>query len=144
MPSKCISNGEYANSWLKLIFQGLPYQNMAVNDPASPITQFWISLHSDSPTSTGDQSTNEVSFDNYQRVSVNRDARSWNVIGNTVSPAITITFPLCSGGSARVKFFAIGTSESGSGHLFYFSEITPNFTVAAGSLVQLNGTITEQ
>ena len=139
MAAKVTSNGEYANSLLKLIFNGTNYPNMADNAVSSPFTNLYVSLHTASPTATGNQTTNEAAYTDYARVAVARTTGGWTVTTNSVSPVATIAFPAASGGSETETYFGVGTSVSGTGHLLYFGPISPSIIISNGVTPQLTG-----
>jgi hypothetical protein len=145
MAAKVTSNGEYANSLLKLIFNGTAFANMADNAASSPFTNLYVSLHTASPTATGNQTTNEAAYTSYARVAVARTSGGWNVVNNSVTPVATVTFPAASGGSETETYFGVGTSASGAGHLLYFGAISPTIPVTTGVIPELTtgSTITE-
>lgn len=137
MASKCTSSGEYANSLLKLIFNATPYPNMADNAATSPFTNLYVSLHTASPTASGNQSSSEAAYTGYTRVPVARSSSGWTITNNSVAPAATIIFPAATGGSETETYFGIGTSLNGAGHLLYFGSIAPTIAVANGVTPEL-------
>ena len=138
MAAKITSTGEYACNLLKLIFNATNYANLADNASSSPFTNLYVSLHTASPSATGNQSTNEAAYTNYSRAAVARTTGGWTVTGNSVSPAAAIVFPIATGGSETETYFGIGTSSSGSGHLLYFGLISPSIPVITGTTPQLS------
>jgi hypothetical protein len=131
MAAKVTSNGEFANSLLKLIFNATAFANMADNAASSPFTNLYVSLHTSSPGATGTQTTNESAYPSYARVAVARTSGGWTVTTNSVSPAATVAFPQCSSTSSEVlTHFGVGTSSSGAGHLLYFGALSPSITMA--------------
>lgn len=135
MAAKVTSNGEFANNLLKLIFNGTNYANMADNAASSPFTNLYVSLHTASPTASGDQTSNEATYTNYARVAVARNSGGWTVTNNSVAPVATISFPQSGGSPDEVlTYFGIGTSSSGAGHLLYFGAISPSITVNSSGI----------
>lgn len=142
MAAKVTSNGEYANSLLKLIFNGTNYANIADNASSSPFTDLYVSLHTASPTATGNQTTNEAAYPGYARIAVARSTSGWTVVGNSASPVSTITFPTATGGSETETHFGVGTSLTGTGNLLYFGVISPNIEISSGIIPELtSGTV---
>lgn len=137
MAAKVTSNAEFANSLLKLIFNGTAYANMADNAASGPFTNLYVSLHTATPTASGTQTSSEAAYTLYSRVAVTRTSGGWTVTNNSVSPAATIVFPAASGGSETETFFGIGTSASGAGHLLYFGAISPTIAVSNGVTPEL-------
>lgn len=145
MAAKQTASGEFANSLLKLVFNGTAFANMADNAATSPFTNLFVSLHTASPGANGAQTTNEAAYTSYARVAVTRTTGGWTVTANSVSPVATISFPAATGGSETETYFGIGTSTSGAGHLLYFGAISPTIAVSNGVTPQLttSSTVTE-
>jgi len=137
MAAKVTSSGEYAQSLLQLIFNATPYPNMADNAASSPFTVLYVSLHTASPTATGNQSSYEAAYPGYARVGVSRNTSGWTVTGNTVSPASIIVFPTATGGAEVEYYFGIGTAATGAGHLLYFGQLNPTINVIQGATPEL-------
>jgi hypothetical protein len=97
----------------------------------------YVSLHTADPNETGDQTTSETSYTSYARVAVARSGAGWTVTNNSVSPAATISFPACTGSTATITHFGIGTASSGAGVLLYKGAVTPNISVSTGVTPQL-------
>jgi hypothetical protein len=97
----------------------------------------YISFHTSDPGASGSQSTNEVAYTGYARVGLTRASGTWSVTGNTLSPAATITFPACTGGSATASFAGIGSSASGAGVLYWSGAVTPNISISSGVTPEL-------
>ena len=135
----------FSNSLLKLIFNATGIANIADNTATSPLTNLQVSFHTADPTSAGNQSSNEVAYTSYARVAIARTTGGWTVTTNSVSPVATIGFPPCTGGTATISYFGIGTASSGTGVLLYSGTVTPNIAVANGVTPQLTSatTITE-
>lgn len=127
----------FENDLLKLIFQATAIANIADNAASSPLTNLYVSLHTSSPGEAGDQTTNETSYTSYARVAVARSGSGWTVTNNSVSPAATISFPACTGGTATITHFGIGTASSSTGKLLYYGTVTPNISVSSGVTPQL-------
>ena len=135
----------FDNSLLKLIFNATNISGIADNTATSPLTSLYISLHTADPTSAGNQSSSEAAYTSYARVAVARTTGGWTVTGNSVSPAGAISFPACTGGTATITNFGVGTASTGAGVLLYSGTVTPNISVATGVTPQLTSatTITE-
>jgi hypothetical protein len=130
----------FENDFLKLIFQATAIANIADNAASSPLTNLWVSLHSSTPDEAGSQTTNEVAYTGYGRASVARSGSGWTVTDNSVSPAATISFPACTGGTATATHFAVGTAETNTGKVLYYGTVTPNISIANGVTPQLGVT----
>lgn len=127
------------NSWenglLLLLFNNTNFAN--VGDAtglrgSSTAGSFFLSLHTADPAEGGDQTTNETSYTSYARVAVARSGSGFTVSSNSVSPAANVDFPACTGGTATITHFGIGTSLSGAGVLLYKGAVTPNISVSTG------------
>lgn len=127
------------NSWenglLLLLFNNTNFAN--VGDAtglrgSSTAGSFFLSLHTADPAEGGDQTTNETSYTSYARVAVARSGSGFTVSSNSVSPAANVDFPACTGGTAIITHFGIGTSLSGAGVLLYKGAVTPNISVSTG------------
>lgn len=134
MGAKVTSNGEYANSLLQLIFNNASSPNWQLLVAA---TSLYVSLHTASPTATGDQTSNEAAYTGYARVAIARSSSGWTVTGNQVVPAANIVFPLATGGNETETYFGIGLSATGAGHLMYFGALNPTIVVSNGVIPQV-------
>ena len=135
----------FETDFLELIFNATPIANIADNAAASPATSLTIALHTADPGEGGTQSTNEISYTGYARVSVVRSAGGWTVTGNSVSPVSPIAFGQMTGGAGGIVTHAsIGT---GTGNYMLFSgAIAPNIDVVSGVVPTLTpgSTIVEE
>lgn len=137
------------NTWsqnlLKLLFQATAIANIADNAATSPLTNLYVSLHTADPGATGNQTTNETSYTSYARVAVVRTSSGWSISGQSISPVATVSFPACTGGTATITHFGVGTATSGTGILLYSGTVSPNIAVATGITPQLTtaSTVTE-
>lgn len=141
-----MSKGDtFENDWLKLIFQATAIANIADNAATSPLTNLYVSLHTADPADAGNQTTSETAYTSYARVAVARTSGGWTVTGNSVSPAANIDFPACTGGTATITHFGIGTASSGAGKLLYSGTVSPNISVSSGVTPRLTtaSTVTE-
>jgi hypothetical protein len=128
-----MSKGDtFENDLMKMIFQATAIANICDNASASPLTNLYVSLHTADPGEAGSQTTSEAAYTGYARVAVARTSGGFTVTANSVSPAATITFGACTGGTATVTHFAIGTASSGAGKLLYSGTVTPNISVSNG------------
>ena len=133
-----MSKGDiFENDWLKLIFNATAIANIADNAATSPLTNLYVSLHTADPGEAGSQTTNETSYTSYDRVAVARTSGGWTVTANSVSPAATISFPACTGGTATITHFGVGTASSSTGKLLYSGTVSPNISVSSGVTPQL-------
>jgi hypothetical protein len=141
-----MSKGDtWENDLLKLLFNATAVANIADNAASSPLTNLYVSLHTADPGETGSQTTSETAYTSYARVAVARTSGGWTVTANSVSPVATISFPACTGGTATITHFGVGTASSSTGKLLYSGTVTPNISVSTGVTPQLSTatTITE-
>lgn len=135
----------FENDLLKLIFNATAIANLADNAASSPLTNLYVSLHTADPGEAGNQTTSETTYTSYARVAVARTTGGWTVTANSVSPVANIDFPTCTGGTATITHFGVGTASSGTGVLYYSGTVTPNISVSSGVTPRLTtaSTITE-
>ena len=128
------------NTWeaniLQLLFQAVATTNIADNAASGPLAALWISLHTADPGEAGTQLTSETAYQAYTRIGVSRNTAGWTVTtaSGPVSPAANIDFPQCTStpGTATVTHFAVGSTSSGTGVLYYSGTVTPVIVVANG------------
>lgn len=137
MAAKVTSSAGYAMKLLQLVFNATNYANLADNAASSPFTNLYVSLHTASPTASGNQTSNEAAYGSYARVAVTRTTGGWTVTLNSVSPVATIVFPAATSGSETETYFGIGTSSSGAGNLLYYGAISPTIAVSSGVTPEL-------
>ena len=125
------------NSILLLLFNATTFADIAENDTSSPATNLYVSLHTGDPGETGTMATNECAYTSYARVAVARSGAGWTVTNNSVSPAATISFPACTGGTETATHFGVGIGSSGATVLLYKGAITPNISISSGVTPQL-------
>lgn len=114
---------------LELIFNAANIDNIADNASSSPVTQYWLSLHTASPGETGTQSTSEATYTGYGRVALARSDADWLVDGSSVSNVSEILFPENTGVTPNtITYVGIGTSETSTGRLLFYGEI-PSRTI---------------
>jgi hypothetical protein len=137
----------FDNQFLALIFNGTAMSvNLAINATSAPLTFLWLSLHTADPTSSGTQSTNEISYTSYARASVARTTAGWTVSSSTVSPLANISFALSGGGTGgTVTNWAVGTAASGTGQILWTGTVSPNIAVTNGvtPILTTASTVTE-
>lgn len=122
----------FENDLAKLIFQATAIADLADNDATSPLTALFVSLHTADPGEAGDQTTNEITYTSYARVSVARTSGGWTVTNNVVTPVANVTFPAGTGGSGTATHIGIGTLTSGAGKLLMSGTLTPNIVCGNG------------
>ena len=130
---------------LDLIFQGVAIADIAENDATTPLTEYFVSLHTADPTDTGSQTASEATYGAYARVSVTRTGGGWAVTGGVASPVADITFPQATSGSNTITHAMVGTLATGAGVHLFSGTVTPNITVTTNVTPRLTtaSTITE-
>ena len=93
---------------------------------------FYISLHTSDPGEAGNQSTNEASYTGYARIAIARTAGGWTRSVSTISNTALAQFAQCTGGSATVTHFGIGTDLSGAGTLLLKGSLTSSLAISSG------------
>jgi len=127
----------YANALLALIFNATTMTGIAQNAVSSPLTSFYLALHTADPTAGGSQTSSEVAYTSYTREAVLRTSAGFTVSGNAVTLTAAVNFPACTGGTATATYFSIGTASSGAGEVLYAGPITPTIAVSTGVTPQL-------
>lgn len=122
----------FENDILKLVFNATAIANIADNAASSPLTDLFVALHTADPGEAGDQTTSEIAYTSYARVSVARTSGGWTVTGNSVSPVANISFPAGTGGSGTATHASVGTLTSGAGKILYKGTVTPNIVCGNG------------
>ena len=112
----------HANALLLLLFNAVTYAGIG-RDDASPTSVFYLSLHTASPGTTGDQTVNEVNYTNYSRVPLARTSAVFYVNSNSVFLVSPVYFPQASGGGSLATHWGLGTAPSGAGYMMYSGQI---------------------
>lgn len=136
-----------SNGWLNLLFNATAIANIADNALSSPATVLYVALHTADPGAAGTQSTNEVTYTSYARVSVARTSGAWTPsTAASTSPVANITFPAGTGGSGTATYWSIGMSNTGvAGIIRYSGPISPSIVTGNGvqPILTSASTITE-
>ena len=103
---------------------------------------FYLSLHTASPSETGNQSSNETSYGSYARVSVARSAAGWTITGNSASPTANVDFAEATSGTATITHVGLGTDASGTGKLVLYGSLSPSISVTTGVIPRIKTTST--
>lgn len=106
---------------------------------------YW-SLHTADPGEAGTAITSETAYTGYARVSAARSGAGFTVTGNSVSPPANVDFGECTASpGAALTHFGIVNTSSGAGKLLYKGTLTPNITMAVGTIprIKTSSTITE-
>jgi hypothetical protein len=100
--------------------------------PSGTAGSLYISLHTADPGEGGNQTTSEPTYTGYARVGIPRTVGGWTVGIGTVSNAVAINFPPCTGGSSTVTYFGVGTDLAGVGKLLYRAALTAPQVITSG------------
>lgn len=141
----------FANDVLSLTFRAVSIANIAQNNATSPATAMSIALHTSTPAAGGDQSTNEISYTGYARVtSMTRDTAGTAFpapSGGVITTTANIDFGLMTAGTGGTAGFAsIGhTPSTTTNKMLMFGAISPTISVVNGVTPRLatGSTITE-
>lgn len=123
------------NAILLHLFQNLDYANIGDVTGLRSSTAagvFYVGLHTADPGEAGTQTTSEIGYTGYARVSVARTSGGWTVSGNAVSNTAAVNFPACTAGSGTATHFSIGTNASGAGNLLLSGSLTGSLAISAG------------
>jgi hypothetical protein len=135
----------YENDLLLMLLNATPIANVCDNAATSPLTNLSVALHTADPGEAGTQSTSEITYTSYARVSVARTAGGWTVASGSASPVANISFPAGTGGAGTATHFSIGPTGGGATKIFYSGIITPNIVCGNGitPVITTASTITE-
>jgi hypothetical protein len=139
-------SNDFETEILALIFNATSIANLAMNNSVSPLTNLFVALHTADPGEAGTQSTSEVAYTGYARVSVARTAGGWTVSAGSVSPVNNIEFGECTGGTATATHASIGVASTGATKILYRGTLTPSIAISSGVIprVRNTSTITEE
>ena len=137
------------NSLLALIFNATTFANIAANASVGPLTNLYVSLHTDDPGVGGSQLTKEATYGNYGRIAVTRDnsGTGWKTpaSGATDNNGL-IQFLECNGSTNTISYVAIGTDLTGGGRVLYAGSLSSLRTISTGIQPQFSAhalTVTE-
>lgn len=120
----------------KLIFNAVGIDKIADNTATTPATALFVSLHTADPGPDGDQTTNEVAYTGYSRVSVTRDDTGWIVsdIDGSVDLAAPVEFGECTAIDAPIiaTHFGVGLAATLAGTLLYSGQLNPALDIDVG------------
>lgn len=129
------------NALLQLIFNAVSFDGIAINDDTLPVSALTVALHTASPGPTGDQSTNEIVYTGYQRISIARTSTGWVITDDAVSPSADINFDeMTAGVGGAATHASIGTGVANE--MLYYGALVPNISVSVGVKPQIPATAT--
>lgn len=121
----------FANAQLRHVLHGDAILGLSDNS-SSPITTLTLALHSADPGAGGDQTTNEIAYGGYARITVARSSSGWTIAGTQASNAADALFPACTSGTATATHFSVG---SGSGdEMYYSAALDEAFPISTGKV----------
>lgn len=139
----------FENDMLLLVFNNVAIAN--IGDAAGILGStaagnlYWTICTAD-PGEVGTAVTNETAYTGYARVAAARSTAGFTVTGNSVSPPANVDFPECTASpGGAITHFGIVNTSSGAGKLLYKGTMTPNITMAVGTIprIKTTSTITE-
>jgi len=119
---------------LALLFNATAIANIADNAASSPITNWYVALHTASAGEAGsDQSTNEASYGSYARVAVARTSGGFTIASGVLTFVSNVVFPTpTSGAGASLTHASIGIAASGATNFAFHGALSAPITVAVG------------
>jgi hypothetical protein len=119
---------------LSLIFTATTFEGVAENDATSPVTSWYISLHTADPGEAGSQNTSETAYTGYARQAVLRDGTGWTITSGTATNDSDISFPQCTASpGGNITHVGIGTDVSGAGTLYLSAALTDSIIMQVGA-----------
>jgi hypothetical protein len=138
-------SNDFENDLVLLVFQNANAANIGDATGlrgSSTAGNLFISLHTSDPGEAGNQSTNEIAYTSYARVSLARTSGNFTVTANAVAFAANVDFPAGTGGSGTATHFGIGVATSGSTKLLYKGALSPSIVCGNGVTPRINaGTV---
>lgn len=110
-------SASFANSLMGLVFQNGNIANVgdAVGLRGSTAAgTFSVALHTADPGLGGSQSTSEVAYTSYARLTIVRSAAGWTVTGASASNAALAQFPTCTGATATATHISVALAAGAS------------------------------
>jgi|SRR5580698_4740751 hypothetical protein len=129
-------SSSFANSFLLLVLQAQAIANLADNAASSPITNVYLSLHTATPAS-GNQSTSEAAYGSYARVAEIRSNSTpgFTVASNVATLAANANFPTSTGSPSETEtYLGVGKSSTGANQLYFYGAISPTIAVTAAGV----------
>jgi hypothetical protein len=123
-----------ANNILNLWYRGVAIANIADNAAASPITDIYIALATASYNASSDLSSNETTYTNYVRPSLDRNTTDWSApSGGAISNATAVEAPQCGVTGATITSAATGKG-TGAADIFHYGDL--NAPIAVSNQIQ--------
>jgi hypothetical protein len=133
----------FENDVAKLIYNGTAIANIADNAATSPLTAYFVGLHTGDPGEAGTQTTNEANYTGYARVSINRasGAGGLTVTNNVITNTSAVTFGICTAGTNSITHWSLGVASSGSTKILNKGPVGPITAVYMCTAVASTDTI---
>lgn len=101
--------------------------------PSAGAGSLYLAMHTADPTAAGNQSSSEVSYTGYARISIARSSAGFVVSGASVTLAANADFGEMTGGTGgTVTFFSVGKAASGATNILYSGAVSPSIAIATG------------
>lgn len=130
------ASNSFENGILDLVFLNTDFANIGDAgglQNSATAGSLYVSLHTSDPGEGGSQTTNEAGYTSYARVAVARSGAGWSRTNNVMSNVAAIEFPQCTGSTATVTHFGIGTDSSGAGTLLFSGALGSSLAVSSTS-----------
>lgn len=127
----------FSNDLLALILNGTTLASLF--SAAGSATLLYLSLHTANPGTTSDQTTSEIAYTTYARVSVARTTSGFTAPSAGSSALVAnADFPVMTAGAGGTATYAgLGTGSSGVGKMLYTGLLTPSISVVNGTIPRL-------
>jgi hypothetical protein len=129
------ASDEFENGILSLILENTNYANVGDATGLRGSTTagvLYVSLHTATLADTATQTTTEVAYTSYARVSVARSTAGWTVAAGVGDNDAVITFATCGVTGATATDFMLGSDSSGTGHHFLSGPLAASLAISAG------------
>ena len=127
----------FENELLQLIYNNVAIASIGDASglqPSAAAGSLYVSLHIADPGEGGNQGTNEADYAGYARVAVARTTGGWTVVGNAVSNAAEVKWPVSTGAGSNITHFGVGTDATGAGKLLFHNALTATVLVAGANV----------
>lgn len=136
----------FENDLMLLIFNNTDIANIGdaggIRGSVSAGSLYWC-LHTADPGEAGSAITSEAAYTGYGRIAAARSGAAFVVTGNSVSPAANVDFGECTASpGGPITHFSIVNTSSGAGKILYSGTMTPNVTMAIGTVPRIKATST--
>jgi hypothetical protein len=122
----------FENGLSLLFFNATNWANIADDAASAPITNWQLSLHTATPTDSGNQESSEIAYTSYAREAVARGVGGFTVAAGVTTLAANVDFTTGTGGSGTATYMGLGTAASGAGILELYGTITPSIVCGNG------------